>query len=58
MLKSSICLWCYYRIGWMRVAVFIREVACCYDGVYPNRIGSNVISDAWLEVFKEKVVNR
>lgn len=38
----------------MRVAVFIREVACCYNGVYPNRIGSNVISDAWLEVFKEK----
>ena len=29
---------------------------CCYDGVHPNIVGSKVISDAWLEVFKKQVV--
>ncbi len=26
---------------------------CCYDGVHPNLVGSKIISDAWLKVFKE-----
>lgn len=29
--------------------------ACCYDGVHPNLVGSKVIADVWLEVFKEKL---
>lgn len=31
--------------------------ACCYDGVHPNLVGSKVISDAWLKVFKQQVIN-
>ncbi|MBQ8374703.1 MAG: hypothetical protein IJX98_03890 [Clostridia bacterium] len=29
---------------------------CCYDGVHPNLVGSKVISDAWLKVFKQQVL--
>lgn len=29
---------------------------CCFDGVHPNLVGSKVISDAWLEVFKKQVM--
>ncbi|MBQ8320566.1 MAG: hypothetical protein IJX81_06775 [Clostridia bacterium] len=28
---------------------------CCYDGTHPNLVGSKVIADAWLEVFKKQV---
>ena len=30
--------------------------ACLHDGVHPNIVGSKVISDAWLEVFKTQVI--
>ena len=29
---------------------------CCFDGVHPNLVGSKVISEAWLEVFKKQVI--
>lgn len=29
---------------------------CCYDGVHPNLVGSKVISDEWLKVFKQEVL--
>ena len=28
---------------------------CCHDGTHPNLVGSKIISDAWLEVFKAQV---
>jgi hypothetical protein len=28
---------------------------CCHDGVHPNLVGSKIISDAWLKVFKEEI---
>ena len=37
------------------VAVYGVE-ACCYDGVHPNLVGSKLISDAWLTVFKKYVL--
>ena len=27
---------------------------CCHDGVHPSLVGSKVISDAWLEVFRKE----
>ena len=30
---------------------------CFYDGVHPNVVGSKVIADAWLKVFKQEVIN-
>jgi len=30
--------------------------SCCYDGVHPNLVGSKIIADAWLEVFREKII--
>ncbi len=29
---------------------------CCYDCVHPNLVGSKIISEAWLEVFKQQVL--
>lgn len=29
--------------------------ACCYDGVHPNLVGSKIISDAWLNVFRHQI---
>lgn len=41
----------------MDAAVKIYGVEnCCYDGVHPNVVGSKVIADAWLEVFKKQVL--
>ena len=32
--------------------------ACCFDGLHPNLVGSKVISDEWLKVFKEEVLKK
>lgn len=32
------------------------EESCYYDGTHPNLVGSKIISDAWLEVFKQQVL--
>lgn len=32
--------------------------ACLFDGVHPNIVGSKVISNAWLEVFKKQVLKK
>lgn len=32
--------------------------ACYYDRVHPNLVGSKVIFDAWLNVFKKQVLNQ
>jgi lysophospholipase L1-like esterase len=29
---------------------------CCYDGVHPHLVGSKVIADAWMDVFKKEVL--
>jgi lysophospholipase L1-like esterase len=29
---------------------------CCYDGLHPNLVGSKVISEEWLKVYKKEVI--
>lgn len=29
---------------------------CCYDGVHPNLVGSKIISDEWIKVFKKHIL--
>lgn len=31
--------------------------ACCYDLTHPCLVGSKIISDAWLEVFNDQIIN-
>lgn len=41
----------------MEEAVDIYGVeACCYDTLHPNLVGSKIISNQWLKVFKQEII--